>query len=102
MPQGVICYRWFKQRLITERLLNSVLANGHSLEDTVEPSVPARNFNLKAYAAIMLTWILFLWPDWALNLGHVGYFSQVVRVPWRYHYRHLVRRTTIGTMRMEC
>ena len=31
--------------------LNPALANGHG-EDTVEPSVPAREFNLKAYAAI--------------------------------------------------
>jgi len=37
----------------TERL-NPVLASGHRLEDTIEPSVPAREFNLKAYAAV--TW----------------------------------------------
>jgi len=43
-------------------------------EDTVEPSVPAREFYLKAYAAI--TWQMIR-QDWALNPGHVGHCSQV-------------------------
>jgi len=51
MQWYVICYHWFKQGLIT---LNPVLISQRSQfkEDTVEPSVPAREFNLKAYAAI--------------------------------------------------
>jgi len=67
--QEAICYQWFKQRLIflgTSHLqhstfLHAVPEKPHKpsisqrsqiKEDTVEPSVPAREFNLEAYAAI--------------------------------------------------
>jgi len=42
IQKEAICYQWFKQRLILIK------------EDTVEPSVPVREFNFKAYATI--TW----------------------------------------------
>jgi len=43
-------------------------------EDTVEACVPARDFNLKAYAAVNLTQVTR--RDWALNPGPVDYCSQ--------------------------
>ena len=55
MQWYVICYQWFKQGL-TQR--------SQFKEDTVEPSVPAREFNLKAYAAITRQMIR---PGWASN-----------------------------------
>ena len=50
MQQEAICYQWFKQRLIL-----SFSERSQIKEDTVKPSVPAREFNLKAYAA-KITW----------------------------------------------
>ena len=52
MQQEVICYQWFKQRLILSVSEPSISQRSHIKEDTVEPSVPAREFNLKAYTAI--------------------------------------------------
>ena len=49
IQQEAICYQWFKQRL---RLSVSKPSISQIKEDTIEPSVPAREFNLKAYAAI--------------------------------------------------
>jgi len=52
IQQEAICYHWFKQRLILS--VSEVWTqyyNGHRLKRT---SVPAREYNLKAYAAI--TW----------------------------------------------
>jgi len=51
MQQEVICYQWFKQRLLSVSE-PSISQRSHIKEDTVEPSVPAREFNLKAYTAI--------------------------------------------------
>ena len=48
------CYQWFKQRLILSISEPSISQRSQIKEDTVEPSVAAREFNLKAYAAI--TW----------------------------------------------
>ena len=45
---------WFNQRLILSVSKPSISQRSQIKEDTVEPSVPAREFNLKAYAAI--TW----------------------------------------------
>ena len=45
-----ICYQWFKQRLILSFSEPSI--SQQVKEDIVEPSVLAREFNLKAYAAI--------------------------------------------------
>ena len=47
-----ICYQWFKQRLILSVSEPSISQRSQIKEDTVEPSVPAREFHLKAYAAI--------------------------------------------------
>jgi len=49
--QETICYQWFKQRLILSVSEPSISQWSQIKEDTVEPSVPAREFNLKAYAA---------------------------------------------------
>ena len=52
IQQEAICYQWFKQRLILSVSEPSISQRSQIKEDTVEPSVPAREFNLKAYAAI--------------------------------------------------
>ena len=52
IQQEAICYQWFKQRLILSVSEPSIIQRSQIKEDTVEPSVPAREFNLKAYAAI--------------------------------------------------
>jgi len=52
IQQEAICYQWFKQRPILSVSKPSVSQRSQIKEDTVEPSVPAREFNLKAYAAI--------------------------------------------------
>ena len=54
IQQEAICYQWFKQRLILSVSEPSISQRSQIKEDTVEPSVPARKFNLKAHAAI--TW----------------------------------------------
>jgi len=52
IQREAICYQWFKQRLILSVSEPSIRQRSQIKEDTVEPSVPAREFNLKAYAAI--------------------------------------------------
>jgi len=52
IQQEVIYYQWFKQRLIRSVSEPSISQRSQIKEDTLEPSVPAREFNLKAYAAI--------------------------------------------------
>ena len=54
IQQEAICYQWFKQRLILSVSEPSISQRSRIKEDTIEPSVTAREFNLKAYAAI--TW----------------------------------------------
>ena len=54
IQQEAICYQWFKQRLILSVSEPSISQRSQIKEDTVEPSVPAQEFNLKANAAI--TW----------------------------------------------
>ena len=51
-----ICYQWFKQRLILSVSESSISQRSLIKKYTVEPSVPAREFNLKAYAAITREW----------------------------------------------
>jgi len=52
IQQEAICYQWFKQRLILSVSGPSISHRSRINEDTVEPSVPAREFNFKAFAAI--------------------------------------------------
>jgi len=52
IQQDAICYQWFNQRLILSVSEPSIIQRSQIKQDTVEPSVPAREFNLKAYAAI--------------------------------------------------
>jgi len=52
IQQEAICYQWFKQQLILCVSEPSISQWSHVKEDTVETSVPAQEFNLKAYAAI--------------------------------------------------
>jgi len=47
IQQEAICYQWFKQRLILSVSKPSISRGSQIKEDTVEPSVPAREFNLK-------------------------------------------------------
>ena len=49
-----MCYQWFKQRLILSVFKPSISQRSQIKEETVEPSVPTQEFNLKAYATI--TW----------------------------------------------
>jgi len=48
IQQEAICYQWFKQRLILSVSKPNISQRSQIKEDTVEPSVPAREFNLKA------------------------------------------------------
>jgi len=52
IQQEAICYHWFKQRLILSVSEPSIRQRSQIKEDTVEPTAPAQEFNLKAYAAI--------------------------------------------------
>ena len=52
IQEEAICYQRFKQRLILSASKPSISKQSQIKEDTVEPSVPAREFNLKAYAVI--------------------------------------------------
>jgi len=52
IQQEAICYQWFKQQLILSVSKPSSSQRSQIKEDTVEPSVPALEFNLKAYAVI--------------------------------------------------
>ena len=54
IQQEAICYQLVKQRLILSVSEPGITQRSQIKEDTVKPSVPAREFNLKAYAA--LTW----------------------------------------------
>ena len=55
IQQDAICYQWFKLRLILSISEPSITQRSQIKEDSVEPSVPAREFNTKAYAAVILT-----------------------------------------------
>ena len=55
IQQEAICYQWFKQRLILSVSKPSISQRSEIKEDTVEPSMPAREFNLKAYTKHNLT-----------------------------------------------
>ena len=46
MQQDFICYHWFKQRLILSVSKPSISQRSQITEDTVEPSVPARDIIL--------------------------------------------------------
>jgi len=52
IQQKAICYQWFKQRLILSVSEPSISQWSRIKEETVEPSVPAQEINLKAYATI--------------------------------------------------
>ena len=86
IQQEAICYQWFKQRLILSVSKPSISQRLQIKEDTVEPSVPAPEFNLKAYAAI--TWH----NDPALNPDSPITIARQ-RVPRRYQQRHRGRPT---------
>jgi len=49
--EAVFCYQWFKQQLLSVSE-PSISQRSQIKEDTVKPSVPAQEFNLKAYTAI--------------------------------------------------
>ena len=52
IQQEAICYQWFKQRLILSVSEPTISQQSQIKEDTVEPSVPVREFNLKAHGAV--------------------------------------------------
>jgi len=52
IQQEAICYQCFKQQVILSVSIPSISQRLQIKEDTVKPSVPARESNLKAYAAI--------------------------------------------------
>ena len=89
IQQEAICYQWFKQRLILSVSNPSISQQSQIKEDTVEPSVCAREFNLKAYAAITDPMIRPGWasnPDSPITLAR----QHVLR---RYQQRHRGRLT---------
>jgi len=84
IQQEAICYQWFKQRLSLSVSEPSISQRSQIKEDTVEPSVPAREFNLKVYAAKT-------WHNDSASLGHEPDSPITVarqRVPRRYQLRH--------------
>ena len=52
IQQEAICYQCFKQQLMLSVSEPSISQRSQIKEDTVKPSVPAQEFNLKAYTAI--------------------------------------------------
>ena len=76
IQQEAICYQWFKQRLILSVSEPSISQRSQIKEDTVEPFLPAQEFNLKAYAAIT-------WHSDPASLGLkprlADYYSQAAR-----------------------
>jgi len=52
IQQEAICYQWFKQRLVLSVSKPSISQRSQIKEDTVEPSVPARELNLKMTQSI--------------------------------------------------
>jgi len=85
IQQEAICYQWFKQRLILSVSEPSISQWSQIKEDTLEPSVPAREFNLKAYAA----------TTWHYNPACLGlkprladHRSQAARTAMLYRLRH--------------
>jgi len=52
IQQEAICYQLVKQRLILSVSEPGISQRSQIKEDTVKPSVPAREFNLKAYTAL--------------------------------------------------
>jgi len=91
IQQDDICYQWFKQRLILSVSKPSISQRSQIKEDTVEPSVPAREFNLKAYTAIPETMIR---PDWA-SKPDLPITVARQRVPRRYQQRQRGRQTNV-------
>jgi len=89
IQQEAICYQWFKQRLILSVSNPSISQQSQIKEDTVEPSVCAREFNLKAYAAITDPMIR---PGWASNPDSPITLARQ-RVLRRYQQRHRGRLT---------
>jgi len=51
IQREAICYQWFKQRQIRSVSEPSISQRSQIKKD-IEPAVPAREFNLIAYAAI--------------------------------------------------
>ena len=81
-----VFYQWFKQRLILSVSKPSIIQRSQIKEDTVEPSMPAREFNLKAYADIS-------WHNDPASLGLEPRFADqrsqaAARVPRRCQQRH--------------
>jgi len=52
IQQEAICYQCFKQQLMLSVSEPSISQRSQIKEETVKPSVPDREFNLKAYTAI--------------------------------------------------
>ena len=84
IQQEAICYQWFKQRLILSVYKPSISQQSQIKEDTVESSVPAQEFNLKAYATIA-------WHNDPVSLGLeprlADHRSQATRTATRRRYQ---------------
>jgi len=64
IQQDAICYQWFKQRLILSVSEPSINQQSQIKEDTVEPSVLARDINESLETVFSLSW------SWGwMNLG---------------------------------
>ena len=56
IQQDAICYQWFKQRLILSVSEPSINQQSQIKEDTVEPSVLARDINESLETVFSLSW----------------------------------------------
>ena len=82
IQQKAICYQWFKQWLILSVPKPSINQQSQIKEDAIEPSVPARKFNLKAYAAVT-------WHNDRVSLGLEPRLTD--------HHSHVARTATLPT-----
>jgi len=85
-PTSAYSYQWFKQRLILSVSELSISQRSQIKDDTVERSVPALEFNLKAYAVI--TWYndsasLCLEPRLADHSSQAAHTTSLPTVPSR-------------------
>jgi len=78
----VICYQWFKQRLWLNASKPSISQQPQFKEDTVEPDVPAREFNLKAYATI--TWHKWSGQPGRLRIKVITREDKILICEWRH------------------
>jgi len=89
IQQKAICYQWFKQQLILSVSKPTISQRSQIKGDTVEPSMPAWEFNLKAYTTI--TWhndpaCLGLEPRLANHRSQAAHTARLPTAPPRHRF----------------